>query len=106
MDIDKNLWQPPSLYTQFFSNSGCQFILTANFIEEEEMIERRRRLKSGTNQMAKMRNKLQAVIDGHIEEDFMNRYAIQKWNKRIQEHKRNLRRWENDARAASHNMRK
>ena len=56
--------------------------------------------------MAKMRNKLQEVIDGHIEEDCLNRYAIKKWNKKIQGHKRNLRRWENDARAASHNMRK
>ena len=56
--------------------------------------------------MAKMKNRLQELIDGHIEEDSLNRYAVKKWNKKIAEHKRNLRRWENEARATSFNARK
>ena len=56
--------------------------------------------------MAKMKNRLQELIDGHIEEDSLNRYAVKKWNKRIAEHKRNLRRWEIEARATSFNARK
>ena len=81
-------------------------MIVANFVEEDEMIERRRRLKAGSNQMAKMKNRLQELIDGHIEEDSLNRYAVKKWNKRIAEHKRNLRRWEIEARATSFNARK
>ena len=76
-------------------------MVTANFIEEDEMIERRRRLKAGSNAMAKMKNKLQELIDGHIEDDCLNPYAIKKWNKQIREHKRNLRRWETEARATT-----
>ena len=51
--------------------------------------------------MAKMKNKLQELIDWHIEDDCMNPYAIKKWNKQIREHKRNLRRWETEARATT-----
>ena len=54
--------------------------ITANFLEEDEMFERRKRLKAGTNLMAKMRNKLQEEVNGHIEEDSTNKYAIKKWN--------------------------
>ena len=76
MDIDKNAWQHPAVLTQFFSNNGCQFNITANFIEEDEMQERRKRLRSGANVAAKMRNKLQNEINTHVEDDCHNRHAV------------------------------
>ena len=56
--------------------------------------------------MAKMRNKLQEEVNGHIEEDLNNKYAIKKWNLKIKEHKQELRRRESEARASSHYARK
>ena len=48
-DIDKNLWQPESLYIMCFSNNGCHFSLTANFVDEEEMREKRKSMKTGAS---------------------------------------------------------
>ena len=106
MDIDKNTWQHPALLTQFFSNNGCHFNITANFIEEDEMQDRRKRLKSGANVQAKMRNKLQNEINAHVEDDCLNRQAISKWNQKIRAHKKKIRAWEEDARASTFNARK
>ena len=55
--------------------------------------------------MAKMRNKLQEEVNGHIEEDCTNKYAIKKWNQKIKDHKKKLRLWEEEARATSFNKR-
>ena len=44
------------------------------------MQDRRKRLKSGANVQAKMRNKLQNEINAHVEDDCLNRQAISKWN--------------------------
>ena len=63
-------------------------------------------MKSGSNLMAKMRNKLQEEVNGHIEEDCTNKYAIKKWNQKIKDHKKQLRQWEEEARATSFHARK
>ena len=61
-DIDKNLWQPEAIYIMCFSNEGSHFQLTVNFIDEEEMREKRRNMKAGANQLAKMRREYQEKV--------------------------------------------
>ena len=56
--------------------------------------------------MAKMRNKLQEEVNGYIEEDCNNKWAIKKWNQKIKDHKRELRRREEEARASNFHARK
>ena len=63
MDIDKNTWQHPFLYTHLFSNNGCSFTITANFLEEEDMARKRKELKSGNNPMANMQSHMQKLHD-------------------------------------------
>ena len=45
-DVDKRVWQPDFIFCQFFSQRGCAFEVTVNFIEEEEMREKRNETKN------------------------------------------------------------
>lgn len=68
LDVDKNLWQPESIFGQFFSNSGCVLTVHVNFIEEDEMKEKRRRMKDGGNMTQQMRSENQEKIKKRIDE--------------------------------------
>lgn len=46
------IWQPENLYIQVSSNSGCQFGVSAVFVEEEEAEEKRANATMGTNEKA------------------------------------------------------
>ena len=56
-DVDKNLWQPEALYAQFFSQDGCSFSLTVNYVEEEAMRDNRKNLKGNSKSIKQMRGK-------------------------------------------------
>ena len=59
------------------------------------MAERRRKMKSGDNNNANMKSHMQELHDDiaqHIEDDINDKQAIKKWNLRISDHKKELRR--------------
>lgn len=51
-NAQSQVWQPEHLYIQFSSNSGCQFNLSAVFVQEEEAAAKRANHGSTNNEKA------------------------------------------------------
>lgn len=89
LDVDKNLWQPDYIFAQFFSEEGCSFNLTVNFIEEDQIRENRKnRRTSNAHSVKQIRGKFYEQVEKRIAETVNIKSEIRKVNKEIKDLKR------------------
>ena len=87
-DVDKNLWQPDAIYAQFFSQDGCSFRLTVNYVEEEATRESRKNHQGNSKSLKHMRGKFYELVDRRVAECTNFEREIRKVNKEIKDLKR------------------
>lgn len=90
-DVDKSMWQPDAIFAQFFSQEGCSFSITANFVEEEAMRENRKNLKGNLKSSKQIRGKFYELVDKRIAEAVNKQAEIRRVNKEIKGYKRDRR---------------
>ena len=72
----------------FFSQDGCSFKITANFIEEDAIRENRKNHKCNSKSTKLMRGKFYELVDRRIAETTNFKKEIRKVNKEIKDLKR------------------
>lgn len=80
--FDKEMWQPQFLYAMFTSRAGCQFGIKLEFVDEEELAQKRQAIGCGL-QEAKVRSKLRQLVEEKLHAVQFEENAIGKINKEI-----------------------